>query len=117
MVNLRRKHIEVTTERRNKTRIEFQLPVVILGIDDKAQIIDFSPEGFHIELGTNVTLEIGRQINLALRFPSEKKVLKIKAKVVYKDKKGIGCRFVDLTPQLSDTLDRCFNIFNATLPI
>ena len=59
MVNLRRKHIEVTTERRNKTRIEFQLPVVILGIDDKAQIIDFSPEGFHIELGTNVTLEIG----------------------------------------------------------
>ena len=46
MVNLRRKHIDVTKERRNKTRIEFHLPVVILGVDDKAQIIDFSPEGF-----------------------------------------------------------------------
>lgn len=117
MVNLRRKHISVKAERRNNTRIEFHLPVVILGVDTKAQIVDFSLDGFHIALGKKTTLAIGRHINLALRLPSEKNVLKIKAKVVYKDEKGIGCRFIDQTPQLQDVLERCFNIFNATLPI
>lgn len=117
MVNLRRKHITVSQERRSKTRIEFHLPVVILGVDEKAQIIDFSPDGFHIALGSKASLGIGRQINLALRFPSEKTVIKIKAKIVYKDETGIGCQFVELTPQLVDMLNRCFNIFNATLPI
>lgn len=117
MVNLRRKHIQVKAERRSATRIELHIPVVILGVDTKAQIVDFSLDGFHIELGTQTALEVGRHINLALRVPFEKGVIKIRAVVVYKDEKGIGCRFINLTTQNYDLLERSFNIFNSTLPI
>lgn len=117
MVTLHRKHIRVKAERRNKSRIELHMPVVIFGVDNKAKIIDFSTNGFHIALSGKSNLKTGRQINLALRFPSEKNVIKLKARVVYKDPKGIGCQFIELTPQLAQILDRSFDIFNATLPI
>jgi succinate dehydrogenase / fumarate reductase iron-sulfur subunit len=48
---------------------------------------------------------------------TEKQTLRIRAKVVYLDDKGIGCRFVDLGPSHQEMLERCFNVFNATLPI
>lgn len=117
MVKLRRQFIEVEKDRRNNQRIEFHYPVVILGIDEKAQIVDFSPEGFHIELSSDQRLAIGRNINLALKLPTEKRVLKMRAKVTYQDKRGIGCKLVDSTPYIFESLERCFNIFNATLPL
>ena len=117
MVNLRRQYIQVTDERRKDMRIEFHFPVVILGIDDRAQIIDFSLNGFHIEMQSEITLTVGQIIKLALRLPTEKATLKIRAKVAYRDRKGIGCRFVDLGPSYQEKLERCFNVFNSTLPI
>ena len=117
MVNFKRQFIEVDAERRSNQRIEFHYPVVILGIDEKAQILDFSPEGFYIELSTSKNLPVGRSINLALKLPTEKSVLNIRARVTYRDKKGIGCRLVDTTPDIDAALEGCFNIFNATLPL
>ncbi len=117
MVNLRRKFIEVDNDRRNNQRIEFHYPIVILGIDEKAQILDFSPGGFHIELSTGQDLAVGRNINLALKLPTDNSVLNIRAKVTYQDKSGIGCKLVDATPFIYESLERCFNIFNSTLPL
>jgi hypothetical protein len=117
MVLLKRQHIEVNADRRKNTRIEFHIPVVILGIDVEAQIVDFSLEGFHIELPSKKELAVGQQIYLALRLPTEKDPLRIKAKIVYIDDKGVGCRFADLAAPLLEKLERCFNVFNATLPI
>lgn len=117
MVNLRRQFIKVASERRNNERIEFHYPVVILGIDDKAQILDFSPEGFYVELSADKDLAVGRSINLALKLPTEKSVLNIRARVAYKDHWGIGCQLVNMTPHIYASLERCFNIFNATLPM
>jgi hypothetical protein len=117
MVFFKRRHIEVDDDRRKNTRIEFHMPVVILGIDAEAQIVDFSLEGFHIELTSSLELAIGQQVYLALRLPTERDPLRIKAKIVYVDDKGIGCRFTDIAPPLLDKLERCFNVFNATLPI
>jgi len=117
MVNLRRKFIEVDHDRRGNQRIEFHYPVVLLGIDEKAQILDFSPEGFHIELSADKKLAIGRSINLALKLPTEKRVLNIRALVTYQDKNGIGCKLVDGTPHIYESLERLFNIFNSTLPL
>lgn len=117
MVNLRRKHIEVGSDRRKSIRIEFHFPIVILGIDDTAQILDFSLDGFHIEISAGKELIIGQNINLALKLPMEKDSVRIRAKVVYKDNKGIGCRFIDLTQSMYEKLERCFNVFNSTLPI
>ena len=117
MVKLRRQFIEVENDRRNNQRIEFHYPVVILGIDEKAQILDFSPEGFFIELSSDQPLAVDRSINLALKLPDEKSVLKIRARVTYQDKSGIGCKLVDATPHIHNSLERCFNIFNSTLPL
>jgi hypothetical protein len=117
MVNLRRQFIKVASERRNNERIEFHYPVVILGIDDKAQILDFSLEGFYVELSADKDLTVGRSINLALKLPNEKSVLNIRARVAYKDQRGIGCQLVNTTPHIYASLERCFNIFNATLPM
>ncbi|MGD9365102.1 MAG: PilZ domain-containing protein [Desulfobacteraceae bacterium] len=117
MVKLRRQYIDVTTDRRTSQRIEFHYPIVILGIDENAQILDFSPDGFYVELSSKRDLAIGRRLNLALRLPTEQDVLKIRARVAYKDAAGIGCQLVDTTPKLYASLERCFNIFNATLPI
>lgn len=117
MVNLRRKHVKVKSERRSNDRIEFHYPIVILGIDEKAQILDFSPEGFFIEMHNKINLPIGRHINLALKLPTEKEVLRLRAKIAYKDKNGIGCQLVDTTIKLYASLERCFNIINSTLPL
>ena len=117
MVLFKRRHIEVDADRRRNTRIEFHIPVVILGIDAEAQIVDFSLEGFHIELTSDLELAVGQQIYLALRLPTEKDPLRIKAKIVYIDGKGIGCRFTEIAPPLLAKLERCFNVFTSTLPI
>ena len=117
MVKLRRQFVEVSADRRNNQRIEFHYPIVILGIDENAQILDFSPDGFHIELSVDQDLAIGRNINLALKLPTEKSVGRIRAKVAYKDKLGFGCKIMDSTPKIYASLQRCFNIYNATLPL
>lgn len=117
MVNLKRKYVKVKSERRNNDRIEFHYPIVILGIDEKAEILDFSPDGFFIEMHTKANLPIGRHVNLALKLPTEKEVLRLRAKIAYKDKNGIGCKLVDTTIQLYESLERCFNIINSTLPL
>ncbi len=117
MVNLRRKHKLVQAERRGNQRIELHLPVVILGIKEKAQIIDFSIDGFYIEMDRPWLLDIGRHIHLAIKLPSEKSVIKIRAQVIYSDLNGIGCQFTNQTQRLSGILGKCFDIFNATLPI
>jgi hypothetical protein len=117
MVLYKRRHIEVDTDRRRNTRIEFHVPVVILGIDAEAQIVDFSLDGFHIELTSDLELAIGQQVYLALRLPTERDPLRIKAKIVYIDGKGIGCRFTDMAPLLLQKLERCFSVFTSTLPI
>jgi hypothetical protein len=117
MVTFRRKFIDVPSDRRRHTRIEFHFPVVILGIDDQAQILDFSLDGFYIEISSGKELIIGQFINLALRLPIEREPLRLKAQIVYKDSHGIGCRFIELTPAVFERLERCFNVFTATLPI
>jgi hypothetical protein len=117
MVLLKRRYIEVNADRRKNTRIEFHIPVVILGIDAEAQIVDFGLEGFHIELTSNLELAVGQHLYLALRLPTESDPLRIKAKIVYVEDKGIGCRFTDVAAPLLEKLERCFNVFNATLPI
>jgi hypothetical protein len=117
MVFRKRRYIEVDADRRRNTRIEFHIPVVILGVDAEAQIVDFSLEGFHIELTSDLELAVGQQIYLALRLPTERDPVRIKAKIVYIDGKGIGCHFIDVAPPMLEKLERCFSVFTATLPI
>jgi hypothetical protein len=104
-------------ERRNKDRIAFHLPVSIIGLNEKAQIVDFSLNGFFVRMESTSDLKVGQQVRLALRFPHEKNSTVIKAKIVRTEKNGFGCHFVDLDPLVLDLLEKNFVIFSATLPI
>ena len=117
MLDLRREFIQTIRELRANPRIEFHLPVTMIGIDAKASLIDFSLGGFYIETDATVTPRIGQRLNIALKLPSEHSGITVKAEVVYRAKGGFGCKLCDHPPETRRALERCFNIFSETLPV
>lgn len=117
MLDLRRKHIETNSDLREDPRIEFHLPATIIGIDAKANIVDFSLGGFYIETDAPKIPQRGQRLNIALKLPNESSGITIKAEVVYQTNKGFGCKLFEPTPDAIQILERCFNIFSGTLPI
>ena len=117
MVKFQRSYIPVNEDYRRQPRIEFQLPVSIMGIKVEATILDFSLEGFYIQLECASNFNEGQLLKLALRFPGERNLSMIKVRVARVDKHGIGCEFMDLEPAMKELIDRNFEIFSCTLPI
>ncbi|MBR9980150.1 MAG: PilZ domain-containing protein [Desulfatitalea sp.] len=109
--------IQANKDRRDKARIAFHIPIVVIGVNEKAQIADFSLSGFFIQIDTTAALKEGRQVRLAMRFPHQKNLTIIKAKVVRTGENGFGCQFVDLDPVVHALLEKNFDIYSATLPI
>jgi len=104
-------------DRRKTPRIAFHIPISVMGMNETAQVVDFSLNGFFIQMDAAGHVQEGQQVRLALRFPHEKASTILKAKVVRTEKNGFGCQFVDLSPSLMDLLEKNFDIFSATLPI
>jgi hypothetical protein len=117
MVSLKRKYIRVDKDLRLNPRIEFHVPVSVMGINAKAEVVDFSTGGFFVQIDAVEMLKKGQRIRLALRFPHEKKITIIKAKIVRIESNGFGCQFVDLDPLLGQLIETNFEIFSSTLPI
>jgi len=117
MVKFQRNHLPVNKDYRRQPRIEFQLPVSIIGFEVQASILDFSLEGFYIQVECAADFNEGQSLRLALRFPSERILSMIKVKVARIDAHGIGCEFIDLEPATKELVDRNFEIFSCTLPI
>ena len=117
MVNYQRNYLPVRADCRRQPRIEFQLPVSIMGIKARATIMDFSLNGFYIQMECTSGFNEGRLLKLALRFPGEKNLSMIKVRVARSDKDGIGCEFIDLDPATKELVHRNFEIFSCTLPI
>jgi len=105
------------SDRRKNPRISFYVPVSVMGFNEKAQIINFSLNGFFVQMDLKGELKEGQLVRLALRFPHEKTSTVIKAKVVRTRGNGFGCQFVDLEPSIIELLETNFDIFSATLPI
>lgn len=117
MLNLQRKHIGMDTELRVYPRIEFHYPVAIIGIDANAQIIDFSLNGFYVETDQVDEIKMDQKINLALKLSDEKILITVKAKVVHRDESGFGCKFWNPNPEVTEALERCFDLYAGMLPI
>ena len=109
--------IQTNKDQRDKARIAFHIPTVVIGVNEKAQIANFSLSGFFIQIDKAAELKEGQQVRLAMRFPHEKSITIIKAKVVRTEEKGFGCQFVDLDPVVYELLEKNFDIYSATLPI
>jgi hypothetical protein len=104
-------------DRRKNPRIAFHVPVSVMGMSQTAKVVDFSLNGFFIQMDAAGQVQEGQQIRIALRFPHENASTILKAKVVRTEKNGFGCQFVDLSSSLMDLLEKNFDIFSATLPI
>jgi len=117
MLDLRRKYIQTRAELRENPRIEFHLPVTIIGVDTEAYVIDFSLGGFYIETDATKMFNTGQKVKIALKLPCERNGIAVKAEVVYRSPNGFGCKFCNLLPETRQALERCFNIFSETLPI
>lgn len=107
----------INSDSRENSRIEFHHPVVILGIDAMARILDFSLGGFYIETDQIETIGNGQRLSLALKLPDETAYMALKAQVVHKDDKGFGCKLLSTNPEEIDVLEKCFEFFSGMLPI
>lgn len=117
MLNLQRNMTRVINEYRADPRIEFHYPVVLIGFDANARIIDFSLGGFYIQTDAPVKIKESRKIKLFLRFPEEKSGVTVKAEVVHQDQNGFGCKLYDVQPRANYVLSKYFNMFSGMLPI
>jgi hypothetical protein len=104
-------------ERRTRPRIAFHLPVSIMGLNEEAHVLDFSVDGFFIQMDNPRQLKEGQQVRLALRFPHEKNSTVIKAKVIRTQINGFGCQVIDKDPLVIEMLEQSFDLFSVTLPI
>jgi len=109
--------VQINQERREKPRIAFHVPVSVMGINAQARIVDFSLNGFFVQINAGEKLKKGQYVRLALRFPHQEKITFIKARVVRLEDSGFGCQFIDLDPQALEQLEINFDIFSAMLPI
>jgi hypothetical protein len=111
------KDTPVHKERRTRPRIAFHLPVSIMGLNEDAHVLDFSVDGFFVQMDNPRKLKEGQQVRLALRFPHEKNSTVIKAKVIRTQINGFGCQVIDKDPLVIEMLEQSFDLFSATLPI
>ena len=81
------------------------------------KIINQSDDGFYIETELSSMPKTGQKVKIALRLPSERNVITLKAQVVYENSEGFGCKLCDPTPETLGILERCFDIFSGTLAV
>ena len=117
MLNLQRNWIDVNSDARINSRIEFHHPVVILGIDTMARIMDFSVGGFYIKTDQMAKINKGQRLNLALKLPEESAFMTIKALVVHRDEAGFGCKLLNQNDKEQQALAQCFELFSGMLPM
>jgi c-di-GMP-binding flagellar brake protein YcgR len=116
-IDFRRKLKEVSADKRHFPRLEFHCSVLIHGVHKISRVTDFSMGGIFVECEDPSAFEKGQTINLTMKLPNEVNPVKIKAKVADMRDRGIGLRFVDLTPANQEILRFCFNTFKDTLPL
>lgn len=87
-----------------------------MGIQGVLTITDISLAGIFIEASIPDYLNIGRLVTINAKLPSERDVVRLKAKVMSQTDRGIGCQFLGLNDKERDAICMCFELFKDTLP-
>jgi hypothetical protein len=116
MFDLRSDTMEVEKERRKNERLEFHCEAAVMGIQDVLTITDISMGGIFIEAHIPENIDVGKMLTISARLPSEREIIRFKAKIMRKAKRGIGCQFVELNDQKRNAICMCFELFRDTLP-
>lgn len=117
MIDVRSQHIKVSNERRQYPRLEFRCTAIFGHLKEVLNVTDLSLSGLFVEVADKTGLDPGQVVSLAIKFPTEKKAVLLKAKVVNVNKRGVGCLFMEPTPNNVETIKNCFETFRDTLPI
>lgn len=117
MVDIRSEHRKVGVEKRKDPRLEFHCDATVLGVQGVLSITDISLGGIFIETSNPGSIDVGRTVMISTKLPSERYVIRLKAKVVRQTERGIGCQFVDLKEQEKEAICTCFELFKDTLPV
>ena len=116
MVDLRSEKKSVKQDRRKDPRLEFHCNAMVLGLDGIKTITDISLGGIFIEVGEVDQIEMGQTVVINVKLPTEPKTMRLRAKVVNKTHRGIGCQFISLEEGQKDAICLCFEYFKDTLP-
>lgn len=116
MADLRSEKKSVKQERREDPRLEFHCSAMVLGLEGIKTITDISLGGIFIEVGGLDKIEIGQTVVINVKLPTEPKTMRLNAKVVNKNQRGIGCKFISLEESQKDAICLCFEYFKDTLP-
>ncbi len=116
-IDFRRKLEEVTVDKRHFPRLEFHCSAIIQGSNKIRKVTDLSMGGIFVECDDPSAFKKGQTVNLTMKLPSEREPVKVRAEVADMRDRGIGFKFVDLTPANREVLRFCFNIFKDTLPL
>jgi hypothetical protein len=117
MVDIRRQDVKVKKDRREYPRLEFHCRVSIRGIDQVLTVTDISMGGFFFELVTKKKLKLGSIVDVSMRLPTEINALRFKAKLVNQNERGVGCKYISLTPDVEEAIRNCFETFKDTIPL
>ncbi len=117
MIDIRRKTIDVRYDRREHPRLEFHCTAIVGHLKDVLRVTDLSLGGVFIELKDKNHIKPEQVIDVAIKFPTQDKAIRVKAKVAGITDRGIGCRFQNLSSQHQETIKFCFETFKDTIPI
>ena len=117
MVDIRSQEVNVDKERRKHPRLEFHCKATIRGINQVLKVTDISMGGFFFELKTQKKLKMGSVVDVSMRLPTEYKTIRFKAKLISQTDRGIGCKYLSLTPEIREAIRNCFETFKDTIPI
>lgn len=98
-------------ERRKAPRTAFHLEIEVWGRNDLANITDLSTSGVFIYTEKASQYKPGDEIDLVLKFPTEEEAIMLKAEVSRVAEKGIGVRFLNVTPYYAEIIERCYMAF------
>ena len=116
MADIRSKKKNVAHERRKDPRLEFHCNAMVQGLDGMLTITDISLGGVFIEMGELDNIAIGKMVTINVKLPTETQAVRLKAKVVNKTNRGMGCQFVSLNDREKEAICLCFEYFKDTLP-
>lgn len=116
-VDFRRSVSDVHQDHRQHPRLEFHCPARIQGIKGVFKVTDISMGGAFLELEPTSAFELGKTFNLTMKLPTEYEPIMTKVKVANIRKRGVGLKFMNITPKNEQIIRFCFETFKDTIPL
>jgi hypothetical protein len=117
MVDFRSEKRKIGYDKRKHPRVEFRCNASVFGVDGVLTVTDLSLGGIFVEVKLSSKISIGKSVNINLKLPTEKKVMRLKAKVTNQTDRGIGCQLTYDNERERKAIYKCFDFVKDTLPV